>query len=240
MSIYEITKTATDLMELRRMREELDAEISALEDQIKAHMGDQEQIVAGAFKITWRSITSSRFDSARFKLWYLRSDYHNLPIIDGCIQKPGREFSATPMQTKGMSAHTEISGAYGLTDGEWIRSINFESDEIKIKDRFTFKKESAILHYILKEAPTVTENRLIFSDGTTACFDGITSISIETIDITGKNPPDGIIGDAANRKTDIPSVLIPRIFERQWKQSSLYRVTVIPCENEVTLTVKGI
>lgn len=67
MSIKEIEAKAKELQELKRMREELDAEIATLEDAIKASMGDQEQLVAGAFRITWKSITSSRFDSTRFK-----------------------------------------------------------------------------------------------------------------------------------------------------------------------------
>ena len=67
MSINELTKTTTELMELRRMREELDQEITALEDKIKAHMGDAEEVTAGAFKIVWKTITTSRFDSTRFK-----------------------------------------------------------------------------------------------------------------------------------------------------------------------------
>lgn len=67
MSTNEITKTAAELMELKRMREELDAEITTLEDAIKKEMGDREQLIAGAFKVTWKPVTSSRFDSARFK-----------------------------------------------------------------------------------------------------------------------------------------------------------------------------
>ena len=67
MSIKEIENTARELQELKRMREELEAEIDALEDAIKTSMGDAEQITAGAFKITWKAITSSRFDSSRFK-----------------------------------------------------------------------------------------------------------------------------------------------------------------------------
>ena len=67
MSIKEIEAKAKELQELKRMREELDAEIATLEDAIKASMGDQEQVLAGAFRITWKSITSSRFDSTRFK-----------------------------------------------------------------------------------------------------------------------------------------------------------------------------
>ena len=67
MSIREIESKAKELQELKRMREELDAEISMLEDAIKASMGEAEQITAGAFKITWKAITSSRFDSSAFK-----------------------------------------------------------------------------------------------------------------------------------------------------------------------------
>ena len=67
MSIREIEAKAKELQELKRMREELDAEIDSLEDQIKASMGDQEQIIAGGYKITWNAITSSRFDSSAFK-----------------------------------------------------------------------------------------------------------------------------------------------------------------------------
>ena len=67
MSSHEIESTARELQELKRMREELDAEITALEDQIKAHMGDTEQLTAGAFKITWRTVTSSRLDTAALR-----------------------------------------------------------------------------------------------------------------------------------------------------------------------------
>jgi len=67
MSIKEIENRVKELQELKRMREELDAEIATLEDAIKASMGDREQITAGAFKITWKAITSSRFDSSAFK-----------------------------------------------------------------------------------------------------------------------------------------------------------------------------
>lgn len=67
MSINEIKAKAAELKELKAMQEELAAEISAIEDEIKAAMGDQEQIIAGGYKITWKAVTSSRFDSTAFK-----------------------------------------------------------------------------------------------------------------------------------------------------------------------------
>ena len=56
-----------ELMELKRMKEEIEAEIAAAEDEIKGVMGDEETLMAGAFKVTWTPYTSTRFDSARFK-----------------------------------------------------------------------------------------------------------------------------------------------------------------------------
>ena len=49
------------------MKEELEAEITALEDQIKARMGNEETLLAGAFKVSWTTYTASRFDSTRFR-----------------------------------------------------------------------------------------------------------------------------------------------------------------------------
>ena len=56
-----------ELLEFKRMKEEIEAEITAAEDEIKAVMGSEETLLAGAFKVTWTPYTTSRFDSARFK-----------------------------------------------------------------------------------------------------------------------------------------------------------------------------
>ena len=56
-----------ELLELKRMKEELETEITSMEDEIKQAMGDEEILFAGAFKVSWKPYTSSRFDSVRFK-----------------------------------------------------------------------------------------------------------------------------------------------------------------------------
>ena len=55
-----------ELMELKRMKEELEAEITNMEDEIKAAMGDEETLHAGAFKVSWKTFTSSRLDSTAY------------------------------------------------------------------------------------------------------------------------------------------------------------------------------
>ena len=56
-----------ELMELKRMREELDVEIASIEDELKKAMGDEETMIAGAFKVSWKSVTTSRLDSSALK-----------------------------------------------------------------------------------------------------------------------------------------------------------------------------
>lgn len=67
MSIHELESKAHELKELERMQEELSAEIEAIKDAIKAAMGDQEAVTAGAYKITWKPVTSSRLDGKALK-----------------------------------------------------------------------------------------------------------------------------------------------------------------------------
>ena len=67
MSIMEMESKAHELKELERMQEELAAEIEAIKDAIKAAMGDQEAVTAGAYKITWKPVTTSRLDAKALK-----------------------------------------------------------------------------------------------------------------------------------------------------------------------------
>ncbi|MBQ8506927.1 MAG: hypothetical protein IJ466_05815 [Clostridia bacterium] len=69
MSMKDLETKARELRELKRMREELDGEIDAIEDEIKAHMTatDADTLTAGEYKITWKLVSSSRIDTAALK-----------------------------------------------------------------------------------------------------------------------------------------------------------------------------
>lgn len=67
MSNQELAARVNELQELKRMQEELNAEIDALQDTIKAAMGDNEMIIAGAWKVTYKAVTSTRIDTAALK-----------------------------------------------------------------------------------------------------------------------------------------------------------------------------
>lgn len=69
MSTIELSSKVKDLRELKRMAEELNEEITGLEDTIKAHMTaeDTDTLTGTDYKVTWKAVKSARFDSKAFK-----------------------------------------------------------------------------------------------------------------------------------------------------------------------------
>ena len=56
-----------ELMELRKMAEDLQAEMDAITDEIKAYMGTEETMMAGSWKVTYKETVSRRIDSKALK-----------------------------------------------------------------------------------------------------------------------------------------------------------------------------
>ena len=69
MSMNELESKVNELRELRRMADELQAEITATEDSLKAYMtaNNADELHGPSFKITWKEVTSSRLDSKALK-----------------------------------------------------------------------------------------------------------------------------------------------------------------------------
>ena len=67
MSINEMESKARELRELQALIDEATAEAEALKDALKAAMGDAEEVRAGAYKITWKAVTSARIDTGALR-----------------------------------------------------------------------------------------------------------------------------------------------------------------------------
>ena len=69
MSMNELNTAARDLMSVRAMIAELEAEAEALTDKIKAVMVERgEEVLTGdGWKASWKNVTSSRLDSKALK-----------------------------------------------------------------------------------------------------------------------------------------------------------------------------
>ena len=67
MTTAEIITKARTLRELQALIEEAQQEAEAIKDALKAEMGDAEELRAGEYRITWKSVTSSRIDTTALK-----------------------------------------------------------------------------------------------------------------------------------------------------------------------------
>lgn len=69
MSTKDLQAKVTELKDLKAMQEELSAEITAIEDELKAECVKRgtEELQAGIFKIRYKAISSNRFDTKAFK-----------------------------------------------------------------------------------------------------------------------------------------------------------------------------
>ena len=69
MSIIELNSVAQDLISVRSMIKELEAEAEALTDKLKSAMVErgEETLTGDGWKASWKNVNSSRFDSKSFK-----------------------------------------------------------------------------------------------------------------------------------------------------------------------------
>ena len=69
MTMNELTSTVRELKELKTMAAELTAEITTLEDILKAEMTARgtDELTVDVFKVRWTPVISNRFDSTAFK-----------------------------------------------------------------------------------------------------------------------------------------------------------------------------
>lgn len=67
MSISEIESKVRELRQLQALIEEAQQEAEAIRDAIKAVMGSSEELYAGEYKVTWKTVTASRLDTAALR-----------------------------------------------------------------------------------------------------------------------------------------------------------------------------
>ncbi len=67
MSNPEYIALCTQYQELKRLKEEITAEMDGIADQIKAAIGTAETVTAGQYKIRHTTVNGSRLDAAALK-----------------------------------------------------------------------------------------------------------------------------------------------------------------------------
>jgi hypothetical protein len=95
--------------------------------------------------------SAKTFSSRRYEIWTMQSAYHNLPTVDGVMQKEGREFAASDVNyhadEKAAELSLNIAGAYPPEAGlrHWNRTLRLDrtTNIVELRDEYALKRRAA-------------------------------------------------------------------------------------------------
>lgn len=111
--------------------------------------------------------TRKTFSPRRYEIWTMRSLYHNLPVVDGVEQAPGRPFEARDVTARvnddGAELQLDIAGAYPPESGieRWRRSVRLEREarQVVLEDDYALTKQPGSVTLHLMASGTVDVSR---------------------------------------------------------------------------------
>lgn len=82
--------------------------------------------------------TKQTFSHERYKIWTMQSAYHNVPLINGQMQRNGKKYGASDVKSSAGNLSLDIAGCYPADAGvkTWKRTYRLDGKSLKITDRF--------------------------------------------------------------------------------------------------------
>ncbi len=100
--------------------------------------------------------TAQTFGEDRYSIWTMQSAYHNLPLINGVVQKEGATYQATDVRytKKGKQVEFTLNIAHAYPDEaaveSWQRTFRFtKNKQLTIREAYRLKKNTAPTEIIL-------------------------------------------------------------------------------------------
>ncbi len=165
--------------------------------------------------------TKKTFSSQRYELWTMQSQYHNLPTINNIMQKDGKQYSASNINTffgQSTGISMDIKNAYpqeACIEFYKRTAILNKEKNITIEDIFSFtdeNKNDIFISLMVYEKPLYKKNNIIVENIGTIELSDISDIEIEEIPIN----------DAR--------------LQIAWKHN-VYRIKIVPKENSLKITI---
>lgn len=103
--------------------------------------------------------TKYTFSEQRYEIWSMRSEWHNLPTVNGCSQMPGKRFRADRFGVGGQRTEISYAGAYPLEAGlrEAVRTVDIAENGVTVTDSlsFTGEENKVQLHWLTVLKPEI-------------------------------------------------------------------------------------
>ncbi len=112
--------------------------------------------------------TRQTFSSERYTIWTMQSDYHNLPMINGAPQLPGRQYRAKNVDFDHRRSRfsLDISDAYGedAAVDSWVRTYTLPDDGgLVIEDAFVLReaRQANRLNFMTHAKPDISASGVV-------------------------------------------------------------------------------
>lgn len=106
--------------------------------------------------------TRKTFSDERYKIWYNRSEYHNLPSINGHAQSPGSQYRAGNIsydaRKNRSTLEMDISKAYPEDAGieSWKRTLRLDRGKrVTVTDQYQLKEDGGLTQHLMTVYPAV-------------------------------------------------------------------------------------
>jgi len=129
--------------------------------------------------------TKTTFGPNRYTLWFMRSEYHNLPAFDGIGQLPGAKYASKDecYDEESCSLSMELKNAYDPRAGvvSLVRSARLDGAKLTVTDSFELDTEREVdVHLLTHVKPEIlSEGKLLLAEGRTLTFDTALTPEIE-------------------------------------------------------------
>lgn len=144
--------------------------------------GDMQLVDAGNMVYTAKT-----FSDRRYELWNCRADYHNVPIIGGCEQQPGRQYAAKNVEKLPDGMALDMAAAYPAEAGvqTCTRCMTLADGCFTLRDAIALDKAQPVTWvFMLRHEPTLQPGGCIMADGFRIRWaEGLTA-AVEPIEIT--------------------------------------------------------
>ena len=129
------------------------------------------------------------FNQERYSIWSMRSEYHNLPTVNGVNQKPGRNFAAknAVFEEENGKLTMDLAGAYPVESelSYFTRSAVIEDGKAVVTDTVRIKKDGEVTFNLLCNCkPENVEKGSFTIHGKTVRFDERLSFDVDSPDCT--------------------------------------------------------
>ncbi|MBM3294672.1 MAG: heparinase [Candidatus Aminicenantes bacterium] len=193
--------------------------------------------------------TAKTFSGRRYEIWTMQSAYHNLPTVNGFMEKEGREYEARKVVYKAEPVKVvfglDLAGAYPKEAGisSWARTLTFtRGKEIALSERYALSAVKAPLKLSLMSARRPVkkeEGRIVLENPAAAGGAGAAGSAAAS----PQPAPVVILYDKGFFKAEVETIALEdERLKASWG-ASIYRIVLTaarpPAKGEYTVRIKN-